>query len=119
MKRYKKLSTTLPDLQSKPYTVIVVNNEMREDPNGEWVRYEDVEFSEISRISEIYEERIRELEECNDRAFDNGVEAARHRGIGNDPKTRLHPGIKTPECNCHVNIYNRVWICPAHGYKKR
>ena len=88
---------------------------------GEWVKHEDVEveLSELSRVREIYEERIRELKECNDRAFDNGVEAARHRGIGNDPKTRLQPGIKTPECNCHVNIYNRVWICPAHGYKKR
>ena len=91
---------------------------------GEWVKHEDVEveLSELSRVREIYEERIRELKECNDRAFDNGVEAARHSGIGNDPKTRV-------ECNCIKYLYSDprtdiqsteiFWICPAHGYKKR
>ena len=129
MKRYKKLSTTLPDLQSEPYTVIVVDNEMCENPKGEWVRYEDIkhlrpnlslcEYTEemlgdaqfqISRITEIYEKRIRELKDQ----------------IGNDPKTHLQPGIKTPECNCAEraascthNPLHTWWVCPAHGYKKR
>jgi len=70
-------------------------------PDGEWVKYEDVE-SELSRITEIYEKRIREL------------------------KDQIGPGIKMPECNCvfegqrrsALDIYG-WWICPAHGYKKR
>ena len=49
MKRYKKLSTTLPDLQSKPYTVIVVDNKMCEDPEGEWVRFEDVKSDLLNK----------------------------------------------------------------------
>ena len=111
MKRYKKLSTTLPDLQSKPYTVIVVDNEMCEDPEGEWVRFEDI-F-------------------CNG-CFDpncTGIKPGFRKRIGNDPKTHLQPGIKMPECNCHKyvtekngNMYfyqSHGWIFPAHGYKKR
>jgi len=108
---------------------------------GEWVKHEDVEveLSELSRITEIYERRIRELKECIGRAFDNGVKAGRHWGIENDPKTHLQPGIKTPECNCKEmtkhkpaslsrgNLFGDsllpqspdYWICPAHGYKKR
>jgi len=130
MKRYKRVE------------FCGVQYNMHEDPDGEWVKYEDVkhlrpnfsvcEYTEemlgdaqfqISRIMEAYEKEIRELKDR----------------IGNDPKTHLQPGIKMPECNCKEmtkhkpasisrgNLFGDsllpqspdYWICPAHGYKKR
>jgi len=65
------------------------------NPKGDWIKFEDSK-AEIFRISEIYENRIRELE-----------------------------GKKSAECNCRKeyeyrksNPYQWIWICPAHGYKR-
>ena len=98
-----------------------------EDPCGEWMKWEDVDAetkriaainlrageieqrqirelkAEISRIEEIYEERIWQLKK---------IIAA--------PKSVM-------KCNCRYyskgwdknNSLPNSWICPAHGYKRR
>ena len=46
MKRYKKLTTTIPYMRN-PKSIFMeqmeIDNKMIEDPDGEWVRYDDVE----------------------------------------------------------------------------
>jgi len=41
MKRYERITTDVP---VGSYGGFLVNNEMRANPNGEWVKYEDIEM---------------------------------------------------------------------------
>jgi len=49
MKRYKKLSTTIPQLDDNGFGSIEIKNDMVEDDTGEWVKYEDMK-KEMKRI---------------------------------------------------------------------
>ncbi len=114
MKRYKI------EIESDPKRFYSVTLTMAEDPEGEWVRYEDVNV-EIERIRRSYEHRISVLQE------------ARHA----KQAQLIHPNKEIPVCNCaeksdsarkKANTWpewpvglKRLrphWICPAHGYKR-
>jgi len=92
--------------------------EMKEDPEGEWVKRKDSE-EEICRVSEIYENRIRELKrEINHLKTITGTGVKSPRGM-------LIQGeaLNYPKCNCEKMARDALpgsyWLCPAHGYKKR
>ena len=122
MKRYKKLKTRVP-IPNNPkavyhehytgrelFNTLEIENSMIEDPNGEWVKYEDV-GDEIDKV------------------YDIGYRA----GYINRPiADQFNPGSGTIKCNCEEEAYTAgfnqngrspirkdYWICPAHGYKKR
>ena len=119
MKRYKRVE------------FCGVQYNMQADPNGGWVRYEDVEFSEISRITEIYEERIRELKDrMQGEPLYHGDDGCDRVFIDGSPAF-VTPGgqiysVERPECNCDFEVQRRIksdiqnwWVCPAHGYKQK
>ena len=64
MKRYKKLKIRIPIPDEGSFGAIDIDSKMKEHPEGEWVRYEDYK-SEFFRITEMYENRIRELKKNN------------------------------------------------------
>ena len=121
MKRYKlKIRSMSVDTFTQCLsTMQLPDPEAIEDPDGEWVKYEDVcdLLNNLGHSVSVvgFHDRIKRLE------------------------THLQPGIKTPECNClemtkhkpaslsKNNLFGDSllpqspdhWICPAHGYKKR
>ena len=108
MKRYKRLTTIIPDVSSKkaifhddysgrgPMGQIQVDNPMMEYTEGEWVKWEDVEI--------LINDHMTPME-------------IRMMGL-------LQSGLlnqTSAKCNCEEN-YNKglgIWFCPAHGYKRR
>jgi len=85
MKRYKYSNYIIPE--GEPW------NKLEEDPNGEWVKYEDAQ-------KEI------------DAAFQIGQELGRVGTLE----------VQSVECNCIEcanNPHFDWWVCPAHGYKRR
>ena len=65
MKRYKKLTTTIPTGSGGG---IEIDNKMIEHPHGRWVKWKD-QKEELFRFTKIWENKIRELEakglKCN------------------------------------------------------
>jgi len=74
--------------------------EMKEDPDGEWVRWENVK------------ERIRE-------AYKEGYFTGQNSG---DIKIKGEM-LNYPKCNCEKMARDALpgsyWLCPIHGYKRR
>ena len=104
MKRYKKLTTTIPIW---PGGEIKSESEMVEDPQGEWVKREDV----MNLQSQAYETGYY--------AGENAEKITGHIQAIDNLKGCL--GAKGLKCNCDEMFINHAcnWICPAHGYKKR
>ena len=81
-------------------------NKLEEDPNGEWVRYEDAQ-AEIGAAFQmgVVEWQGEALEvqaiECN---------CNEHTGLNIETTDDVF-NFNPPDVTC--------WICPAHGYKRR
>ena len=85
---------------------------MIEEPDGEWVKWEDVE------------ERIRE-------AYKEGYFTGQNNANFIDMTFSSNPSkIDNVKCNCEEKakgkqgeypnmIMESWWVCPAHGYKRR
>ena len=117
MKRYKKLTTTIPYMRN-PKSIfhddycgresieqMEIENKMVEHPQGEWIKWEDVENLQ----SQAYET-----------GYFTGENTEKVRAAGyRQPEGILE--IKEPKCNCveKLRAQRNWWICPAHGYKKR
>ena len=93
----------------KRYTIDWVSQV--EDPDGEWVRYEDA---------------YKETKEAHKMGYFTGQNSEM---MANNNFTMLQPGVKFQpvECNCQDEREKRdgfvsrellSWICPAHGYKR-
>ena len=105
MKRYRKLTTTIPIW---PGGEIKVESEMVEHPHGEWVKRRDVEEIEKLGFGRVH---------CALCGAD--LSKGNHK-----PTCELNKGAveeKELKCNCDEMVINHAynWICPAHGYKKR
>ena len=101
----------------KRYTLRSITSlNVKEDPEGEWVKCEDVE-AETDRIRRSYEHRISVLQE------------ERH----SKQAQLIHPNKEIPVCNCAEMVLEMkttpitptpglpcwpTWICLAHGYKR-
>lgn len=92
MKRYRtNVSwTEFGSIDRKPCCTDI-KMDMVEDPNGEWVKWEDVMGWDEQAIKEYW--------------------STCHFIPGDHIKDDY-------ECNCKVMADN-IWICPAHGYKRR
>ena len=115
MKRYKKQKIRIPIPDKGSFGAVDIDSKMIEDPEGEWVKYEDVE---------------KEIKEAYKRGYFTGQNSEM---LVNNNFTMLQPGLKIQpiECNCEIKSrimksqgpieYKQIdpdWICPAHGYKR-
>ena len=102
MKRYKKLTTTIRILAGRE---MKIENKMIENPQGRWVKWEDV----MNLQSQAYET-----------GYFTGENTEKVRAAGHQTEGQ-GLGAKGLKCNCDEMFINHAynWICPAHGYKKR
>ena len=117
MKRYKKLKVQIPIREPGGFGAIEVESKMVEHPEGEWVKWED-----IQDYIHDYRNAI-----IKPRRFYSAMEDIK------DIKKRLEQLEKDcdcccpqPDCNCAEraascthNPLHTWWVCPAHGYKRR
>jgi len=126
MKRYKKLKTQFPKLNGG---AIEVENKMTEDPQGEWVKWEDVEelLGKLGHEASTagFHSRIKLLEEREDL-----TRKALFKALDDMCRDYIRTHDDRPDdlkCNCEEMakltapgmIMEHWWICPIHGYKKR
>lgn len=92
MKRYKKLKIRIPIPDEGSFGAIDIDSKMKEHPDGEWVRYRDVELILAVKPPDISIENI----ECSCQREYEQPTGIRNKGM----------------------IFFNAWICPAHGYKR-
>ena len=95
MKRYKFIERTVMRPHPK---VSFEGKHLMEDPNGEWVRHEDVSKA---------------INEASETGYFTGQ---------NSQKLAMEFKSESVKCNCDKmfkEYYVDSWMCPAHGYKKR
>ena len=115
MKRYKfeyfAVSPIAAGRKFAGYNMPVVDHyelKVEEDPNGEWVKWEDANESLEARAHLVSEMAI----------------------LATGYELQIKALNKPPECNCAKMLARAMasgksadcsteWICPAHGYKRR
>jgi hypothetical protein len=105
-----KMKKYYPDYKHFPFEVIMV-----EDDQGGWVQWEDVN---------------KLIKEATDSAYKAGYFAGQNNKPNPEKMERPHPWPDPPDnikCNCGEYAFTNdpytmpvdIWICPAHGYKRR
>ena len=123
MKRYKIVDAEFIRPHPQPWDV---EDYIIEDPNGAWVRWEDVqkEMDELYKTAYFTGQNNAKLAEGFSKSICTCDMPFCSCGAG---IVQLKEGVKVEvqnlECNCEEmsqcgNVI-RTWVCPAHGYKRR
>ncbi len=106
-----------------------------EDPNGKWVKYEDVKhynrFHELEGAYSTIETLRGEINKLKDEKLSALQDAGSYKTINEELQNRIkriqNGTEKSVECNCVDNakitypkmFMSKWWVCLVYGYKKR